>query len=148
MDDLLIRVMQLGHQGYSCSQILMLLGLAQHDHANPELIRAMDGLAYGCGTGEASCGVLTSGCCLLALYAGRDESDPGSSSRLPPMCQELVMWFTERAGGLRCDAITGSLSPGLRQSCGPLLVDTFRKTLDILNTHGIDPAYHLPRATP
>jgi hypothetical protein len=50
MDDTLIRMMQLGQQGYTCSQIIMLLGLEVRAESNPGLVRAMAGLAYGCGS--------------------------------------------------------------------------------------------------
>lgn len=68
MDDTMIRMLQLGHKGYSCSQIILLLGLELRGETNSGLVRAMGGLAYGCGSGRASCGALSGGCCLLALY--------------------------------------------------------------------------------
>ena len=126
MDETMIRMMQLGQQGYSCSQIMMLLGLQVRAESNPGLVRAMAGLAYGCGSGHGTCGVLTGGCCLLALYAGKGSDEETESDRM---------------GLMSCDAIVGESGPeASRQRCGTILAATYAKVMEILSTNGIDPS--------
>ncbi|MFH1982358.1 MAG: DVU_1555 family C-GCAxxG-C-C protein [Pseudomonadota bacterium] len=144
MDDTLIRMMQLGRKGYTCSQIIMLLGLDVRGESNPGLVRAMSGLAYGCGSGRGSCGTLTGGCCLLALYAGKGGDGETASDRLALMLQELTEWFAERVGctdrEMSCDAIVGDGGPAAsRQRCGELVADTVAKVMEILTANDIDP---------
>jgi hypothetical protein len=144
MDDTLIRMLQLGQKGYACSQIIILLGLEQRGETNPGLVRAMEGLAYGCGTGRGSCGALTGGCCLLALYAGKSGDEETASDRLPVMLQELTDWFAMRTGcedgEMSCEAIVGEEGPSAaRQRCGSIVADTYAKVMEILAANEIDP---------
>jgi len=144
MDETQIRMLQLGKKGYTCSQIILLLGLEVRGETNPDLVRAMAGLAYGCGSGQGSCGVLTGGCCLLGLYAGKGSDEEIASERLTLMLQELTDWFMERTGCadnlMTCEAIVGEDGPvASRQRCGSLVADTYAKVMDILVTSEIDP---------
>jgi hypothetical protein len=144
MDDILIRMLQLGQKGYNCSQIIMLLGLEVRGETNFQLVRAMGGLAYGCGTGRGSCGVLTGGCCLLALYAGKGGDEETPSERLDLMLQELNDWFAARTGceqgDMSCEIIVGEAGPvASRQKCGALVADTYAKVMEILAANEIDP---------
>jgi hypothetical protein len=144
MDDTQIRMLQLGKKGYTCSQIILLLGLEVRGETNPDLVRAMAGLAYGCGTGQGSCGVLTGGSCLLALYAGKGSDEESESERLSLMLQELTDWFVERTGcadsQISCDAIVGEAGAAAsRQKCGGLVADTYAKVMEILVENEIDP---------
>lgn len=144
MDDILIRMLQLGRKGYNCSQIIMLLGLELRGETNPQLVRAMGGLAYGCGSGHGTCGVLTGGCCLLALYAGKGSDEEVLSDRYDLMLQELNDWFASHAGcdpgDMSCDAIVGEAGPSAsRQRCGALVADTYAKVMEILTANEIDP---------
>jgi hypothetical protein len=144
MDDTLIRMMQLGQKGYSCSQIILLLGLEMRGETNSGLVRAMAGLAYGCGSGHGTCGALTGGCCLLALYAGKGGDDERPSERLELMLQELSDWFADRIGSasgeMSCDSIVGEAGPAAsRQRCGAIVGDTYTKVMEILATNEIDP---------
>jgi hypothetical protein len=144
MDDTLIRMLQLGQQGYTCSQIIILLGLELRSESNAGLVRAMGGLAYGCGSGHGSCGVLTGGCCLLALYAGKGGADETQSDRMILMLQELNDWFCQHTGcapnDMSCGTIVGEAGPAAsRQSCGAILSETYAKVMEILVTNEIDP---------
>jgi hypothetical protein len=71
-------MLELANQGYLCSQIIIILGLEARGETNPSLVKAVGGLSMGCGEGSCTCGVLTGGCCLLALFAGKgSEKDHG-----------------------------------------------------------------------
>ncbi len=144
MDDTLIRMLQLGKQGYTCSQIIILLGLEGRGEINPNLVRAMGGLAYGCGSGGGTCGTLTAGCCLLALYAGKGSAEETPSDRFDLMLQELNDWFSHYTGcspnDLSCSSIVGEAGPAAsRQRCGAIVADTYAKVMEILSFNGIDP---------
>jgi hypothetical protein len=144
MDNTQIRMLQLGQQGYNCSQIMILLGLELRGEENPGLVRALGGLAYGCGSGHGSCGVLTGGCCLLALYAGKGSTHETPSDRLMLMLQELNDWFSQHTGctptDMSCDAIVGEAGPEASlQRCGAILSETYRKVMELLVANDIDP---------
>jgi hypothetical protein len=143
MDDLLIRMMRWGQQGYSCSQILLLLALEARGTTNPDLVRSMAGLAYGCGSGRATCGSLTGGCCLLAFEAA-DQNDPARpSGQLPMMLEDLTEWFAARVGpvhgGIACGDIVGEGGPGAaRQTCAELVSATYGKVMELLAAYGVE----------
>lgn len=104
----------------------------------------MAGLAYGCGDGRASCGVLTGGCCLLALYAAKGGNGEEQSEQLPLLLSELSTWFEGQIGtpfgGIACETITGDKGPAAaRQRCAAIVADTFAHALAILVSHGFDP---------
>lgn len=143
MDDVLIHMMRWGQQGYSCSQILLLMAMQEQGQSNPDLVRTMAGLAFGCGSGHATCGTLTGGCCLLAFKAV-DKSDPAQpSEQLPMMLQELTGWFEARIGSsdrdTTCSAIVGEGgAEAARQTCAQLVGDTYTKVMEILADYGVD----------
>ncbi len=137
MDDFMLHILQLARRGYTCSQILLLLGLESRGGSNPGLVRAMAGLAYGCGSGRATCGALTGACCLLAFGTSADDQISHAAESLPVMLQELEEWFVGTAGGLTCEAITGEGGPSAaRQRCGRLVADTFVKVTALLAENG------------
>ncbi|MFZ0131275.1 MAG: DVU_1555 family C-GCAxxG-C-C protein [Desulfobacterales bacterium] len=145
IDDVTLRLLHFSQKGYGCSQILMRLLLEARGEDNPALVRAMAGLAYGCGGGRATCGTLTGGCCALALYAGKGQDGEDSSERLMLMLQELSDWFAERVGGphggISCETIVGEEGPAAtRQRCGAIVADTYAKVLEILAANGFDPS--------
>lgn len=145
IDDLMIRMLQLSAKGYGCSQILMRLFLELRGEDNPALVRSMAGLNYGCGGGHATCGSLTGGCCVLALYAGKGSDQESGSERLTLMLQELSAWFEERVGrphgGIACEAIVGAEGPkAARQRCSLIVAETHNKVLEILSANGFDPS--------
>jgi len=144
MDDTMFRMLQLAHKGYSCSQILMLFALEARGERNPALVRAAAGLAYGCGTGKGSCGVLTGGSCVLGLFAGKGSDEEQESEKLMLMLQELSDWFSEHVGGqyggIECQAVVGEEGPAAsRQRCGEILAETYAKVMEILVANGFDP---------
>lgn len=140
MDDQLMRMLRWGQKGFSCSQMLLLLALEERGQSNPDLVRAMAGLAYGCGAGRATCGALTGGCCLLAFAAG-DSHAQVPSQHLPLMLQALSDWFDVRfgraPGGLTCEAIVGKAGPAaVRATCGAIVTETYAKAMEILAEYG------------
>jgi hypothetical protein len=143
MDDTMIRMMRLAQKGYTCSQILILLALEARGEQNPALVRAAGGLAYGCGTGKGSCGVLTGGSCVIALFAGKGSDEEQESDKFMLMLQELSDWFSERIGnqygGIECEAIVGEEGPAAaRQRCGTILAETYSEVMEILISNGFE----------
>ena len=145
MNETLLRMMKLGGKGYFCSQILLSMALEERGETNPGLVRAMAGLAYGCGNNQGTCGSLTGGNCILALYAGKGSDEEETSEKLLVMMQELSDWFVERVGGtyggITCEAIVGEAGPeASRQTCGTVVAETFDKAMEILMLNGFEPA--------
>jgi C_GCAxxG_C_C family probable redox protein len=140
MDDTMLRMMELKHKGFYCSQIMMQLALENQEKANPDLIRSMAGLAFGIGIGDV-CGALTGGACILSLYAGKGTEEEEEHFRLMGMLHELGDWFREtftgQYDGISCDAISedGSLR---NERCGAVVAGTYQKVLEILIANEFD----------
>jgi hypothetical protein len=147
MDDAELNVMRLAGQGLSCSQILITLALQTRGENSPGLVRALAGLAYGCGLGQGTCGVLTGSACVLALYAGKSGEGDEESPAFLPMLEELNEWFAGRAaemgtegGAVTCSAIIGPETGRAPQAkCGSLVAQTHGKVMELLMAHGFDP---------
>ena len=140
MDDMMLRMMELRHKGYYCSQIMMLLALENQEKSNPDMIRAMSGLAFGIGVGEV-CGALTGGACILSLYAGKGTEDEEENQFLMTMLEELGDWFKEtyggQYGGISCDIISEA-GAKRTERCGPLVAATYQKVMEILIENDFD----------
>jgi hypothetical protein len=141
MTDENFRVAELSLKGYKCSHILVQIGLDAQEKHNPELLRAMSGLAIGMGNG-LTCGVLTGGCCLIGMYAGTDNGEHEEHPRLPLMLEEYVEWFQEEAdqryGGIDCKTIMQS-DPRLRnERCPGLILSAVHKAREILEANGFE----------
>ena len=135
MNEDAFRVMELAMQGYQCSQILMLIALEAQGKQNPDLVRAMSGLLGGMGCGK-TCGALTAGCCVLALYAGKDSPDGNTDERLQGMLSSFVEWFeneyTTRYGGIDCAAIVQDDMRNKMARCPGIIMDSLEKLKAIL----------------
>jgi C_GCAxxG_C_C family probable redox protein len=135
------RVAELALKGYKCSHILVQIGLDAQGRNNPELLRAMSGLANGMGSGM-SCGALTGGCCLIGMYAGMGGNGQDEHGRLPLMLEEYTEWFREefgqRYGGIDCAKIMQD-DPQLKvQRCPALILAAVKKAREILEANGFE----------
>jgi C_GCAxxG_C_C family probable redox protein len=141
MDELL-RMLELAGQGFHCSQILLALGLEAQGKSNPDLIRAMSGLAGGIGFCGDTCGALTGGACLIALYAGRGTPEEEDHERLHLMITELVEWFTrefsECYGGIHCREILEENPANQSARCPGIITRTYQQVKSLLVESGID----------
>lgn len=141
MQATVFRMMELVHEGFYCSQVLVQLGLEAQGKRNPDLVRAAGGLALGTGAGEGTCGTLTGAACLLSLYGGKGRPDEEEHEVLRSMLLELWRWFETRFGeafgGITCSRI---LEDGAdrRRRCGPIVAETYEKAVEILTDHGFD----------
>jgi len=129
-------------QGFYCSQILMLQGMDMMGKSNPDLIRAMHGLAGGLGFSGELCGALTGGASLLGLYAGKGTPEQPEDPRLDFMTQDLVKWFkteyTEQFGGIRCEEILAGNSQNQSIRCPILVNGVLQKVKELLVENGYD----------
>ncbi len=141
MEDLM-RMFELNRQNFTCSQILLIMGLDAQGKSDPDLIRAMHGLASGIGGCRDVCGTLTGGACLLGLYAGRGSADEEGDPRLNVMIGELVAWFDERYGQVygsnRCKDILEGDPQNQRKRCPDIIARTYDKVKELLETNGFD----------
>ena len=142
MDDAQFRMLELSQKGYYCSQILITLFLEAQGKQDPDLVRAMAGLALGAGTASGTCGALEGGACAIGLFVGKGQDSEEGSEELWLMLAELWEWFENDVGahygGVRCgDIVTDGVQQ--RQRCGSIVAQTYSKVLQILIEHGIDP---------
>lgn len=142
MDDIVVEMMKLKAKGYCCTQIILILALQVQDRTNTDLVRSMSGLCYGINWSGEVCGALSGGACLISLYAGKGADEEVSHDKHLSMLGELVEWFTIAAhdeyGGTRCHEILEKYPD--RRMCGLIVVETYKKCMDILVRHGFDPA--------
>lgn len=141
MSDDDFRVAELMLKGYRCSHIMVQIGLDGQARQNPDLLRAMSGLASGMGCGLA-CGVLTGGCCLIAMYAGMDGQTHEEHALLSVMLEEYTDWFRDefgqRYGGTDCKQIIRN-DPRLRnERCPDLILAAVHKAREILEANGFE----------
>lgn len=140
MIDEAARIAQLRAQNFHCSQILLILGLERQGKSNPDLVRAMNGLANGLGNCGKICGVLTGAVCLLGLYAGRGEAHEQENHLLNIMAQDLVTWFGEKFGksygGLECETILADDPWNKMLRCPVMVTETYMKTMELLEENG------------
>lgn len=130
------RLKELRMQGFYCSQILLLMGLEMQGKSNPELIRAVHGLAGGLGFSGELCGALSGGATLLGLYAGKGTAEQPEDPRLDFMITDLVKWFkaeyTEQFGGIRCEEILAGHHQNQAVRCPILVMGVLQKVKDLL----------------
>lgn len=140
MDGEVARMAELRAQGFHCSQILLILGLERQGKQNPDLVRAMTGLANGLGDSGKICGVLTGGVCLLGLYAGRGEVAEQEHHQLNIMIQNLVVWFEqtfgENYGGIDCQSILNDDPWNRMLRCPNMVLETYVKVEQLLAENG------------
>ena len=140
--DELDQLMALRQQGFYCSQILMLQGLDQMGKSNPDLVRAMRGLAGGLGFSGELCGALTGGASLLGLYAGKGTPEQEDDPRLDFMAADLVKWFKAeygaQFGGIRCEEILAGSSQNLAKRCPLMVTGVLQKVKELLVENSFD----------
>jgi hypothetical protein len=130
------RISELWASGYQCSQIIMIMGLDSRGQHDPLLIKAVAGLARGCGEGSCTCGGLTAACCLLALFTEKEEWYQGQQKQLASSTTELVRWFWQKygfpLGGVDCMAIREAAVPETpNERCLGILESIYEKVREI-----------------
>jgi C_GCAxxG_C_C family probable redox protein len=140
MNDEFFRMVELAGHGFYCSQILLFLGLDAQGKENPDLIRAMSGLAGGLGFSGDTCGALTGGACLLGLYAGRGSAEEEEDPKLNLMVSELANWFTaeysQLYGSIRCKDILADDPRNQARRCPGLVSSTYDRVKSLLAENG------------
>ncbi|MDR0621942.1 MAG: C-GCAxxG-C-C family protein [Deltaproteobacteria bacterium] len=149
-DDSSSEVLELAGCGYTCAQIVVLMGLRIMGRENPDLVRAMASLAMGASHGSL-CGALTGGLCLMGVHLGKglEFESPIPASKLP--MGALVKWFIQdelqgktaptcaaifEAGGQKLDLSTSNPTA----ACADLVGRSYAKAIALLVEHGIDPS--------
>jgi hypothetical protein len=142
MDDIIFQLMRLKAKGFCCTQIILILALEAQGKTNADLVRSVGGPCFGINWSGEVCGALSGGACLISLYAGKGADDEAPDDRYMTMVGELVDWFSQAAdggyGGKRCKEILERFPD--RSICGKIVTDTYGKCMDILVSHGFDPA--------
>ncbi|SJZ66576.1 DVU_1555 family C-GCAxxG-C-C protein [Consotaella salsifontis] len=141
MQDSSFRTAELLLQGFKCSHVLMILALEAQGRSNPDLVRAMSGLALGMGQGF-NCGALTGGCCVLGLYGGRSEREDADAPHFDAMLDDFSGWFnayaSDKFGGIDCADIMAFDERLKMQRCPALIADVWEKLSQTLADHGLD----------
>jgi len=125
-------------QGLHCSQIMLILSQELRGEDEPEVIKAMGGLAGGLSMG-LNCGTLSGGCCLLSSYVSRGGVDDEDERPYKPMVVRLVDWFNSRFGSVNCSQLVSADRAARIEFCPALIAETFAECVNILQDNGIDP---------
>jgi len=141
MKDLNTRLLELGLQGFECSQIMVFLALEAEGKENPDLIRAMGGLTGGLGHCGNICGALTGGCCVLGLFTQKGEAEEMEHNQSREIIEKYLHWFEQEVGqtygGILCsDIIGGDFSKSI-QVCAPLVGKSYEKVMELLYENGV-----------
>jgi C_GCAxxG_C_C family probable redox protein len=135
-------MMKLHAKGYCCAQVILILALEAQGKINEDLVRSVGGLCFGINWSGEVCGALSGGACLISLYAGKGSDEEVPDSQCLSMVGELIEWFTIAAddeyGGTRCHEILEKYPD--RSVCSLIVVDTYKKCMEILVAHGFDPS--------
>jgi C_GCAxxG_C_C family probable redox protein len=136
------QLITLRKQGFYCSQMILLQGMEQMGKTNPDLVRAMQGLAGGLGFSGELCGALTGGASLLGLYAGKGTPEQEEDPKLDFMIQDLVKWFKaeygEQFGGVRCEEILAGNNQNKMTRCPLMVSGVIQKVNELLVENGFD----------
>ena len=142
MDDIVLQMMRLKAKGYCCAQIILILALEVQGKTNADLVRSAGALCFGINWSGEVCGALSGGACLISLYAGKGTDEEVFDGQYTAMLGELVEWFMmaadDKYGGTRCHEILEKFPD--RSICSLIVPDTYKKCMDILASHGFDPA--------
>ena len=145
MNPLLLEILPYVHQGYCCSQLLILLSLRLLGRESPDLLQASRGLCYGLGQSNGPCGLLTGGACALALFSA--EKSPEGEANSQAIINDYALWFAEEVapfGGINCEQV--ALGLGLEAgspnpiACGQLLCACYEKIINLLSDYELLPA--------
>jgi C_GCAxxG_C_C family probable redox protein len=137
------RICELWAKGYQCSQIILIMGLDARGQNNPVLVKAVAGLAWGCGEGSCTCGALTGACCLLSLFTGKGYGNLGQQKQLVSLTTELVRWFWQKygfpLGGIDCMAIREAALPEKpNERCQKMMQSIYEKVSEIIIINKLD----------
>ena len=142
MADESFRIAELLLGGDTCGHVLAKLALESVGRDNPDLVRAMSGLAVGMGRG-LNCGCLTGGCCVLGFYGGRADDSESVHPRFDVMIEEFSGWFettmTETYGGIDCKDVINFDPARMQERCPGLILESWRKIREILEKNRVDP---------
>lgn len=134
------RVLRLSGEGLCCSQILVAMALEDQGRSNPDLMRAMAGLGMGCGTGQATCGVLTGAACVLGLMVMAGIQEPGPAPVLSSMLTQLHQWFPAAAetppDKVSCAAVLGpEPTTASLHKCSVLVAAAYDKIMEMMKNY-------------
>ncbi|MDR1086467.1 MAG: C-GCAxxG-C-C family protein [Deltaproteobacteria bacterium] len=148
LDETQVAVLEMAAKGYSCAQIVVLLGLRVMGRENPDLTRAMSGLAMGAGCGDI-CGALTGGLCLLSVHTAKGLDDERPEPMARTLMGALIKWFKfdELKGETKIDCLhifekngqTYDSNANPTESCADLVIHTWQKVMALLSENQIDP---------
>lgn len=137
MYDLGSRLIELGREGFECSQILMILSLELEGEENSELVRAMGGLNSGMGRSGNACGALTGGACVLGRLVCKGEAEEMPHSRANEIISNYVNWFTGNYGDGSCNTIIGGDFSQVMLKCSPVIESCFEKIVEIIEEYSL-----------
>lgn len=130
MQDIDLRVRQLGFEGRCCTQIMVQMALEERAEENPQMIEVSGALCLGLFEGLA-CGALTGGALAMAILAG--ERPDGT------LLMELVDWFKAEYGLTDCDVFDGDDASLQLTRCPGMVAGTYEQAREILDAHGLLP---------
>ena len=111
--DLKERLLELGMQGFECSQIMMMIALEieEKEKSGSDPCGERTDRRHGPWRRNMRCA--DRGCCVLGLFTGKGDPEEMEDNRCHEIIQEYTDWFREQYlpqyGGTDCVQIIGGL---------------------------------------
>ena len=143
MEDLKTVVMQWGQEGFCCSQVMILAGLALTGKENEDLTAAMNGLCRGTFSPGCTWGI-DRRLLPLGFYAGKGApwEERSETARDDRPASRMVSRKMGRGRARQLRNILGyepiTDPKQCFQKCFPMIMETLEKALELLETHGFD----------
>ncbi len=128
MQDLDVRINELGLRGRCCTQVIVQLALEERGEENQQMADAVGALCLGLFSG-LGCGALAGGALAMWLLVG--EPVDGA------LTSELVDWFRGRYGTTECDVILGGDVAARFTRCPGIIEETYREAWALLDAQGL-----------
>jgi hypothetical protein len=128
MQDLDVRVNELGLQGRCCTQLLVQIALEERGDENSQMVEAVGALCLGLFEG-LGCGALSGGALAMALLA---EGHVDGT-----LISELVDWFRREYETTECEAILAGDPAARFTRCPSIVAATYAEARAILQIHGL-----------
>ena len=118
-------------QGYSCSQVMMMMSMHCLQMKDENIIKAMKGLSGGMGIRHA-CGIVTGAACAFSLAA----PERGLTELFPLFYEQFHHTYGDDAGGINCIELLNGDFESHRQICPDMIEKSWDMAYSVLKSNG------------
>ncbi len=119
-------------QGYTCSQIMVLMTMNRLGLEDSELVKAVNGLAGGMGIQHA-CGIVTGAACACSLAS----PEQGAKELFPAFYERFYQAFCSEHGSILCIDLLDGDPEGYKQRCPGMIEQAWDILESVLKENGL-----------